>query len=370
MRACYRNCSFSPFNTTLEASPFRLGILKNVCLIIRMSAAFTLSQIKRFLIPIRPSGNNLCLDCTFESHDTGIPMKTSILSLCLMAFAFVSSCNTVSAQTLRKDYVVDAPVQYQVTDPWDRGRVFRNHIGHGGFFYNCDNEQCKRDSPFLCFKSENRGKRPSCLQQIRRQLAEAKWRLDAGGCGCPGNYPGCDCEPGICLACNVHPGIPSIDYSKLMPGNATLDSNDTITTPEVTPDTPAPQKSPTIDYYRSGKRRLRKSGSYFAAVPDSIDDGSRSQSETLERKKLPYRSISELPISGGSRTRLHPSILAGSSKKKPRTASSSYRNRLVPVSDAIAAQKRKLQKTTLRSRQQESTTKRVSRSPKRFRLLR
>ncbi len=289
-------------------------------------------------------------------------MKTSIFSLCLVGFC-LTSFSTVQAQTLRRDYVVDAPIQYRVSDPWDRGLVFRRHIGHAGFFYNCDNEQCKRQSPYICFKSEHRGCRETCLNKWRRQIAEAKWRLDAGGCGCPNNYPGCDCEPGICLACNTHPGIPSIDYSKLPPGTATLKSK---TPQDKKQSDPAPS-NPNIERYRSGQQSAtKKANSYFAEVPRSIDDQSRHRSTAASyyRSQLSPMPESSLPVSSARPTRLHHSIVKGE-KPEPRTANNSHRNRLVPVADAIAAQKQKLRRSF--GRQVETANKN---STKRSRLLR
>ena len=296
-------------------------------------------------------------------------MKSSIFTLSLVACFFSIGLTSLSGQTLRRDYVVDAPVQYKVTDPWDRGRVFRNHIGHGGFFYNCDNEECKRNSPYLCFKSEHRGPRESCLATWRRQLAEVKWRLNAGGC-CTQKYPGADCDPDICLACNVHPGLPSIDYSKLTPGTATLPTRETTTPNEAAPAGPTPRRNPTTDYYRSGSRLKRRSNSYFASVPQSIDDQTRSRRSSAYYRSNRTMPNENLPTANPGRSRLHSSIVMGNQRSSRNSASQNQnRNQLIPVADAIAAQKQKIYRsknwrTAIKSEKPAATT------AKRFRLLR
>jgi hypothetical protein len=85
-----------------------------------------------------------------------------------------------------RDYVDDYPVHYQPQDPWTRGVIFRNHMGHGGLFYNCDQQECKRYSPYIVWKSQPY----NCLPfqpvhtTISQQICEVKQRILWGGSGC------------------------------------------------------------------------------------------------------------------------------------------------------------------------------------------
>lgn len=45
--------------------------------------------------------------------------------------------------------------QYRPDDPWTRGRIWLRQTGHFGLFYNCDCEEKKRNSPFICWKKSD-----------------------------------------------------------------------------------------------------------------------------------------------------------------------------------------------------------------------
>ena len=210
------------------------------------------------------------------------------LLLTIPAVAVITS--SVFGQTYRRDYKIDAPIQYQASDPWDRGFIFRNHINHAGFFYNCDGEECKRNSPYLYYLQATEDCRFNARQYIRRQIDEVKWRLQAGGCGDALCYPGCDCEPGVNSSCNVKPDSVSIDYSNLKARMAqqglVIQSMpaDQENAPNEAPQSIDP-KEPTLEFYRPSP------------------DGNVTPQPQLQ------------PMDNTRRIRLHPSILKGQSKK-------------------------------------------------------
>ena len=53
----------------------------------------------------------------------------------------------------RTDYGVNNPIQYAPDDPSTRSRLFNLQTGHAGAWYNCDGEECKRNSPHICWKT-------------------------------------------------------------------------------------------------------------------------------------------------------------------------------------------------------------------------
>ena len=54
---------------------------------------------------------------------------------------------------IRHDYFQNPTGQYSLDDPWTRSRIWRRHTGHWGKFYNCDGEEQKRYSPYICWKN-------------------------------------------------------------------------------------------------------------------------------------------------------------------------------------------------------------------------
>ncbi len=101
-----------------------------------------------------------------------------------------------SVKKFKQDYITDKPFQYSPDDPWQRGNVFRMQTGHSGLFRNCDNEELKRFSPYICWKVHHEPDFPG-LRGARAffslDLCEVKQRIrDGAGC-CAGNCgkPGC-----------------------------------------------------------------------------------------------------------------------------------------------------------------------------------
>lgn len=110
----------------------------------------------------------------------------------LTIFAFLSSlfcfqaslCDQAAAQHFRKSG--DVPViRYQPNDPWARGKVFNIQTGNSGFFYNCDGEQAKRNSPYICWKPDDEPMFPPLFapwKSWRNQIGEVRQRVQDGSC--------------------------------------------------------------------------------------------------------------------------------------------------------------------------------------------
>lgn len=75
------------------------------------------------------------------------------------------------------------PTHYSPDDPWTRSAVYRNHVGHFGLFYNCDGEEAKRCSPYICWKSQdNRQCQRGPWSAFLFDLALVQQRIRWGGC--------------------------------------------------------------------------------------------------------------------------------------------------------------------------------------------
>ena len=89
----------------------------------------------------------------------------------------------------------EPPYQYSPTDPWTRSDAIQVQTKHYGYFYNCDDEECKRNSPYIKWKVHSETdlqKKPCCLDFVKRELDEIRQRISNGGCGC--SESGCDCN--------------------------------------------------------------------------------------------------------------------------------------------------------------------------------
>jgi hypothetical protein len=96
----------------------------------------------------------------------------------------------VQAQQIRKfahDYFFES-ITYNPQDPQHRSDIYRKQIGHSGRFYNCDNEECKRHSPYIDWKTNfqpqwvnTRG----LVDGTVRDLNRVKQRIQNGSCNEP-----------------------------------------------------------------------------------------------------------------------------------------------------------------------------------------
>lgn len=101
---------------------------------------------------------------------------------------------------IRDDYFLNPTRQNQPCDPWTRSVIWQIHTGHRGLFYNCDREEQKRFSPYICWKN---GEWPwtgeTCRNSLRRDISGIKQRIIDGSCDCQGAHrcdrnPPCNCQ--------------------------------------------------------------------------------------------------------------------------------------------------------------------------------
>ena len=119
--------------------------------------------------------------------------------LALFACLVAQSClhTELEAQEVRKalnDYRRDRVFQYQPSDPFVRSKMFQVQTKHYGWFYNCDNEECKRNSPYICWKPHYEKDFPTtmrAMQRIRHEVNQVKQRVLDGAGMCAS---GCTCQ--------------------------------------------------------------------------------------------------------------------------------------------------------------------------------
>lgn len=128
-----------------------------------------------------------------------------ILTACLMACLFtLASSNSANGQELRKtlnDYKTGRPFQYQPNDPFVRSKAFQIQTKHYGLFRDCDTEECKRNSPHICWKVHHEKDLPTtmtALQRVKHELNQVRQRVLDGAGSCAG-----DCNCGQCQASNA-----------------------------------------------------------------------------------------------------------------------------------------------------------------------
>ncbi len=120
--------------------------------------------------------------------------------MAVMAAVLAASCGMPAAsavcQEVRhaiRDYF-SGPITYSPFDPETRSKVFQAHTGHSGRFYNCDGEECKRNSPYICWKTNSDSLIPprrGLWRGAKLDLAEVRQRIyDGAGEGC---RPNCEC---------------------------------------------------------------------------------------------------------------------------------------------------------------------------------
>ncbi|MFK7766008.1 MAG: hypothetical protein AB8B55_02115 [Mariniblastus sp.] len=123
--------------------------------------------------------------------------KNVPLAICVLVCLQMCSGAFSQAQELKKairDYKGDRVFNYQPNDPWYRGKLFNIHTKHYGMFYNCDGEEAKRNSPYLCWKAHHEKDFPTryrALDIARYDLAIIQRRIRDGAGDC---IQGCECQ--------------------------------------------------------------------------------------------------------------------------------------------------------------------------------
>ena len=131
-------------------------------------------------------------------------MRSTSILVCTFVYILMglfSGDANLEAQELKKflrDYRDGRIYNYSPHDPNFRGKVFLVHTKHYGAFYNCDGEENKRNSPYVCWKPHHERVFPPRLgfwENLRRDIAEVKQRINDGGCGaCPANCTCATCQ--------------------------------------------------------------------------------------------------------------------------------------------------------------------------------
>ncbi len=106
-------------------------------------------------------------------------MNHFLISTLLVILAVsVSGC-----AKFRQDYFTHSTARYRPSDPWCRSWVRIWQTGHGGLFYNCDGEERKRCSPYICWKhADPPWPCETIPKSIRRDLHAIRQRIRDGSC--------------------------------------------------------------------------------------------------------------------------------------------------------------------------------------------
>lgn len=96
---------------------------------------------------------------------------------------------------VRADY--PGPIAYSPSDPDFRSKRYRMQTGHYGLFYNCDGEECKRNSPYIYWGAQQNA---DCFNgwrtALRRDRHDVIQRILDGSCAeddceqCEAGYQG------------------------------------------------------------------------------------------------------------------------------------------------------------------------------------
>ena len=192
------------------------------------------------------------------------------LSLRLAAFLAVVVCLQVGLngliegqefrQTLR-DYHTDRPFYYQPSDPVTRGKVFNAQTGHHGHYYNCDGEECKRYSPYICWKLHCEKDIPPKVgiwKQLKRDLTEVHQRVKDGAGACYKN----NCA---CAKCRKNTASSAGTY-RVTPGKAATNKRtETNGSTQIVSKKFAPKKTTVTQQAEPGKDR------FFETKPADIE---------------------------------------------------------------------------------------------------
>lgn len=124
-----------------------------------------------------------------KSHVLSFNHKVVTNLIAALSFAGVFCCfqSHAEGQPVRKvlnDYL-SGGIQYTPNDPWVRSNVYRRQTGHYGRFYNCDQEECKRYSPYIQWKANYRPLFPNTRGFIDGTIVDldrVRTRINDGSC--------------------------------------------------------------------------------------------------------------------------------------------------------------------------------------------
>lgn len=218
-------------------------------------------------------------------------MRSTLTLLCTFTYVLIGLLSggvNLEAQEVKKflrDYRDERVFKYSPTDPNYRGKVFRIHTGHYGAFYNCDGEENKRNSQYICWKPHHERDFPPRLgfcENLRRDIAEVKQRINDGGCGtCAQNCTCPTCQRAAaaavqntcsCVDCAgqtqaIHEGtigIPPLNSSQefstqqILPGQLGYARQKGFTNQHAEQVAPANQTAEKLNYYEANKTTPRR----------------------------------------------------------------------------------------------------------------
>ena len=149
-----------------------------------------------------------------------------ILSLFVCLVASSLMFDATQAQEVRKairDYRTERPITYSPSDPWTRGKVFNTHTGNYGWFYNCDGQEDKRNSPYICWKTHYEKDIPprrGFWGGIKMDVAAVRQRVNDGAGACCQS----DCQ---CAECNQTSSNGHVESCQLCESQTAMDATAT-----------------------------------------------------------------------------------------------------------------------------------------------
>lgn len=124
-------------------------------------------------------------------------LASPLAFLSLLVFGS-DQCEAQWARDLvRADFGSNTQIQYAPDDPSTRSRLFKLQTGQAGAFYNCDGEEDKRNSPYICWKTGHGDRFHRTLWDVlnwKKDKVEIAQRIcDGAGACCSGG--------GSCTSC-------------------------------------------------------------------------------------------------------------------------------------------------------------------------
>ena len=124
------------------------------------------------------------------SKNSTQPLRLILISIVAFLSAIGPTDSSAYGQELKKairDYQDERIFNYRPDDPQYRGKIFNIHTKHYGRFYNCDDQEDKRNSPYIHWKPHYENDFPPRIgfcKNLRRDVAEVKQRISDGSRGC------------------------------------------------------------------------------------------------------------------------------------------------------------------------------------------
>ena len=166
---------------------------------------------------------------------TKMVKKTVFLGL--IALIFVTVQRESEAQQWIKtlqDNCLNPLRQFQPDDPWTRSCLWNLQAGRSGLFFNCDEEEQKRYSPYIYWKCQTIDLIPPCPLAPRYTISDlhaTKQRIIDGSCGCQCTFAHCAGNCGGTCAASL--GATSCNCPSRCPSGCTNGCNSCTTTQPV-----------------------------------------------------------------------------------------------------------------------------------------